>query len=74
MSDELQPPDFAMIDRMLQGGFHKGEHVVIMGQNKRFRWDHENKTIDCSFPPVDTQEQQEILKAYREGWTIICGT
>lgn len=71
------PVGFAQLDDLLSGGFRKGEFFVIQGRNTLRQgpvWDYDKKTIDCTYPPRGPVETQQVLRAYREGWTVICGT
>lgn len=64
------PVGFAQLDKMCLGKLRKGALIFpVQGPV----WDHPNKTIDCTYPPRGPIETEQVLRAYREGWRIICG-
>lgn len=69
------PVGFPTLDKALQGSFGSDElNHIISSLPPGPKWDHENKTIDCSNPPRGPLEMSLIRQAYRDGWRVICQT
>lgn len=67
------PVGFPDLDKALQGGFGPGEFTCIVDTLPPGpKWDHENKTVDCSNPPRGPFEMGLVMQAYRDGWRVIC--
>lgn len=73
ISDADFPVGFAQLEEILPVVFRVGEPMSSICRQGPV-WDHDKKTIDCTYPPRGPIETEQVLRAYREGWTVICGT